>query len=98
MMLLSCSTWKKKQFENCEEMLEAFKDVSYDEVEAEFGKAIETFEHFNGFGCAGNEFAYEATWDGVGVKGKNIAITFSAFRLTGTSYLTPHRGCGVICD
>ncbi len=94
----SVGSWKKKQFKSCEEMLAAFKGIDYDEIEEKFGKPFNTFEHYNGFGCAGDEASYEATWSGVGVRGKDTRIQFNAIVLTGTSHLTPIRSCSIICD
>jgi predicted secreted protein len=65
-------TWEKKQFDNYDELVEAFKDVSYKAVKKEFGEPYYKF-----LDVTGQTIDY--CWHGVGVKGHPDAhLVFNA--------------------
>jgi hypothetical protein len=97
LITISCSNWKKKQFDTCEEAGSAFKNADYDDIVKEFGKPKETFEHWNGYGCDGDGLAFEAMWSGVGVNGSDSRIFFKAYELS-PGRLSPAYCCTVECD
>lgn len=95
--IFSCSNWESKQFNSCEEINDAFKNVNYDDIVKKFGEPKKTFEHWNGYGCDGEGLAFEAMWTGVGVNGSDSRIFFKAYELS-PGNLSAAYCCTVECE
>lgn len=74
------TSWKKKQFNDYDEIVKAFKWVKYDDVKAEFGEPTYKF-----LDLQRQEITYK--WSGVGVKGHgDAALNFDVLEIGGVIF------------